>query len=329
MSTVTEILENQLYLSDVQTAKSPEIRTKLGITHVLSITPPAVPTLTTVSANHFLIDIPDREFENMLMHLPKTSKWIDDALEAGGKVLVHCNEGASRSVTVVCAYFMQKLQLDARAALEFVKAKRHNARPNPGFLKQLEAWSSCAPSFDLNSPAYQAWKNIREQDIIRWIREEQGIELVEVDKQQLFLNTYFKEDEICDIFSQLFLDYGTFKILSVSPTQIPPSFGHLKDKYQHIELVAGGDEAQLRQLVGRLAPFVEWMHEVLTAEADCKPKVVVHCKDELKGHIVACAYLMFSQRLSAQESVEALRSAAPQAKLGDRLVALLETNYVP
>ncbi|KAJ7912969.1 protein-tyrosine phosphatase-like protein, partial [Mycena leptocephala] len=100
----TEIFDNQLYLSDIHTAKSPEVRSRLGITHVLSVTPPIVPTLTTLESNHLLIELPDREFENLLIHLPKTSKWIDDALEGGGKVLVHCNEGASRSVTVVCAY---------------------------------------------------------------------------------------------------------------------------------------------------------------------------------------------------------------------------------
>lgn len=91
-------------MHSVHTAKSPEIRSKLGITHVLSITPPTVPTLTNPKSNHLLIDLPDREFENLLIHLARTSKWIDDALEGGGRVLVHCNEGASRSVTVVCAY---------------------------------------------------------------------------------------------------------------------------------------------------------------------------------------------------------------------------------
>lgn len=115
---------------------------------------------------------------------------------------------------------------------------------------------------------------------------------------------YFKEDDICDIFSQLFLDYGTFKILSISPTQIPPSFGHPKDKYRHLELAAGGDEAaELRKLFSQLNPAIEWIHKILTAEADCKPRVVVHCKDEIRGHIVVCAYrercLLFSSLSSA------------------------------
>ncbi|KAF8170724.1 protein-tyrosine phosphatase-like protein [Mycena galopus ATCC 62051] len=322
-TSATEILDHRLYLSDAHTAKSEKVRLELGITHVLSITPPVIPELAMAKLNRLLIDLPDREFENLLIHLPTTSKWIDDALDEGGKVLVHCNEGASRSVTVVCAYVMQKLQMDSKAALEFVKAKRPNARPNSGFLKQLDAWLSCGYTLDMNSLAYQTWKDIREEDITHWIQEEHGIKITEVVKQQLFLNTYFKEDDICDIFSQLFLDYGTFKILSISPTQISPSFGHPKDKYRHIEL---GPGAELNQLWAQLPSAVQWIHDILTvAEVDCKPRVVVHCKDEIRGQTIACAYLMFSKGLSARASVEVLGSAFTGSKVEtDRLVALLE-----
>ncbi|KAE9399878.1 phosphatases II [Gymnopus androsaceus JB14] len=307
-----------------QTAKSQEIRSKLDITHVLSITPPAVPTFTNPVANHLQIDLPDREFENLLIYFPRTSDWIDDALEGGGRVLVHCNEGASRSVTVVCAYVMRKLRMNSTTALQFVKAKRPIARPNPGFLKQLDAWSSCGYTIDVSSPAYQAWKEIRERDITHWIIAEQGVELVEVVRHQLFLNTYFKDDDICDIFSQLFLDYGTFKILSISPTQIPPSFGLPEDKYRHLELPSNDGEAALQKLFGQLPSIVKWIHDILTTEADCKPRVVVHCKDEIRGHVVACAYLMFSRGISARQSVEVLRSAAPTANVDGSLEILLE-----
>lgn len=99
---------------------------------------------------------------------------------------------------------------------------------------------------------------------------------------------YFKEDDICDIFSQLFLDYGTFKILSISPTQIPPSFGHPKNKYRHIQLSTSNDE---KDLFRQLPDSIEWIYKILTEKgADCKPRVVVHCKDGMRGQIVAGAY---------------------------------------
>ena len=55
----------------------------------------------------------------------------------GGKVLVHCYAGLSRSVTVIVAYLMQNERMLLDEALRFVKHKRPYAQPNPGFLKQL------------------------------------------------------------------------------------------------------------------------------------------------------------------------------------------------
>jgi hypothetical protein len=106
-------------------------------------------------------------------------------------------------------------------------------------------------------------------------------------KTDAFPPRYFKEDGICDIFSQLFLDYGTFKILSISPTQIPPSFGHPQNKYRHLELAG---DAEPKTLFNQLPATLKWMDGILTADTDCKPRVEVHCKDEVRGQLVACAY---------------------------------------
>ena len=86
----------------LQVALSSAQRSGLGITHVLSVCPdyPAKPEDT----HHLCIPVQDSEFENLLIHLPIACRFIQDALDAGGKVLVHCVMGVSRSATVVCAY---------------------------------------------------------------------------------------------------------------------------------------------------------------------------------------------------------------------------------
>jgi len=86
----------------LQVALSPSQRSGLGITHVLSVCPeyPAEPE----DSHHLCIPVQDSEFENLLVHLPIACRFIQDALDAGGKVLVHCVMGVSRSATVVCAY---------------------------------------------------------------------------------------------------------------------------------------------------------------------------------------------------------------------------------
>src|SRR5882757_6464792 len=86
----------------LQVALSSSQRSALGITHVLSVCPdhPAEPE----DNHHLCIPVQDSEFENLLVHLPIACRFIHDAIDADGKILVHCVMGVSRSATVICAY---------------------------------------------------------------------------------------------------------------------------------------------------------------------------------------------------------------------------------
>jgi Dual specificity phosphatase, catalytic domain len=50
------------------------------------------------------VDLPDVESSNLLSHLPGCIDFITRALAGGGKVLVHCAAGVSRSTTVRCSH---------------------------------------------------------------------------------------------------------------------------------------------------------------------------------------------------------------------------------
>jgi len=63
--------------------------------------------------------------------------FIDESLNNNKGILVHCNHGMSRSVTVVVAYLMKKFRVGYKKALEYVKEQRPLARPNQGFINQL------------------------------------------------------------------------------------------------------------------------------------------------------------------------------------------------
>ena len=54
----------------------------------------------------------------------------------GGKVLVHCGEGISRSATIVLAYLMIKCGFTAQESVKQVRRYR-SILPNVGFLKQI------------------------------------------------------------------------------------------------------------------------------------------------------------------------------------------------
>ena len=45
------------------------------------------------------VKLDDADYANLLLHLPSASAFIQSALYDGGKVLVHCAAGISRSAT--------------------------------------------------------------------------------------------------------------------------------------------------------------------------------------------------------------------------------------
>ena len=81
-------------------AKSIDLRRQFGITHLLSVCqdfPPEGP-------NHLIVPVQDSEYDDILIHLPGACRFIQNAVESGGRVLVHCHMGISRSATVIAAY---------------------------------------------------------------------------------------------------------------------------------------------------------------------------------------------------------------------------------
>ena len=62
--------------------------------------------------------------------------WIAQSLDNGGRVMVVCWSGSSRSATVVLAYLVRYKQMELEVTLTMVKEKR-DIRPNNAFLEQL------------------------------------------------------------------------------------------------------------------------------------------------------------------------------------------------
>lgn len=68
--------------------------------------------------------------------------WIEKARLAGGRVLVHCRVGVSRSATVTIAYVMQHLGLSLVEAYLVVRSRRLSVliQPNMRLLYNLLGW---------------------------------------------------------------------------------------------------------------------------------------------------------------------------------------------
>lgn len=107
-----------------------------GITHVVNAATfiPNYHEPDLVYKRFEILDLPDSDLSPLF---EPCCDFIDEALNSGGSVLVHCNAGVSRSVSLVVAYLMLRKGMRFSAALSRVQEARPVARPNDGFRAQL------------------------------------------------------------------------------------------------------------------------------------------------------------------------------------------------
>ncbi|KAG0370404.1 Dual specificity protein phosphatase 10 [Gamsiella multidivaricata] len=74
---------------------------------------------------------------NLQSEFPMAFAFIEDVKSMGGKVLVHCQLGVSRSASLVIAYVMKTLQLSLTDAYEYVKSHSSVISPNMSLMYQL------------------------------------------------------------------------------------------------------------------------------------------------------------------------------------------------
>jgi dual specificity MAP kinase phosphatase len=84
----------------------------------------------------------DDGIDTLEPQLAPVCEWIDRAREQGGKVLVHCRVGVSRSATVTIAYVMKYLGISLAEAYLIVRSRRLSVliQPNMRLLYNLCGW---------------------------------------------------------------------------------------------------------------------------------------------------------------------------------------------
>ncbi|XP_039212989.1 dual specificity phosphatase 28 isoform X1 [Crotalus tigris] len=89
-----------------------------------------------------LLRIPvfDDPSEDLYKYFEHCSDAIEDIIQRGGKCLVYCKNGRSRSATICTAYLMKHQKLRLKDAFEIVKNARPTAEPNAGFWSQLQKY---------------------------------------------------------------------------------------------------------------------------------------------------------------------------------------------
>ncbi|ORX98531.1 protein-tyrosine phosphatase-like protein [Clohesyomyces aquaticus] len=157
-----------LYIGGIFTLRRREALQQANITHVLSVLRIPLDQNLFSPFKHMVVEVDDVEDENLLEHFPATNKFIQDGLNGGGGVLVHCAMGKSRSATCLIAYLMQKHNITAAQALSHIRQARSICEPNDGFMKQLELYGQMQmPEQVEETPAYQRWVYQREVELSR------------------------------------------------------------------------------------------------------------------------------------------------------------------
>jgi hypothetical protein len=91
-------------------------------------------------------DIP-HDASKLAAHFDSVSDFIHETLGKGEAILVHCTQGASRSVSLILAYLMKYCDLTLTTALELVRRKRQCGNPNVGFIAKLAEFDEALASF--------------------------------------------------------------------------------------------------------------------------------------------------------------------------------------
>ncbi|XP_056684129.1 dual specificity protein phosphatase PHS1 isoform X2 [Spinacia oleracea] len=135
------LITNNLFISGALAARSVYTLQHLGITHVLCLCSNEIGQSDSQFLDLFKyrnFSITDEEDSNIGSLFNEACDFIDNVERTGGKVLVHCFEGRSRSATVVLAYLMLKKKQTLLEAWNALKKAHRRAQPNDGFAKILQ-----------------------------------------------------------------------------------------------------------------------------------------------------------------------------------------------
>lgn len=149
----SKITEN-IFITRFEAINAAELR-KRKISHIIDLTSRTY-SLEGITILHLKMD--DNDKQDILPIIQQTHDFIEKCMADGGRILVHCEEGISRSCTVVCAWLMYQsarmgVPFDYESTIETIKSQRPSVTPNSSFIKQLKSYE------DTLSPLYRLAKS--------------------------------------------------------------------------------------------------------------------------------------------------------------------------
>lgn len=167
-------ITDRLFVGDLASASNIEAMKEQGITHIVSVFNGTI-ELFPSELKYKTIHINDDHWIDIKKYFNESNEFIDQALsEPNTKVMIHCQRGVSRSVTLLMAYLLFKLNQEnpiprddivqvITDLLKEIKTHRPIADPNPGFIESLRLYI-----YELNN-----YDSIGISSIICWNKKEE------------------------------------------------------------------------------------------------------------------------------------------------------------
>ncbi|KAK6022594.1 dual specificity phosphatase, catalytic domain protein, partial [Ostertagia ostertagi] len=131
---ISEITDH-LFLSGAGCLKPEKIKQK-RIVFVVNATTEE-PNSYIQGVEYMKVRIDDHPYARIQDYFDQVADKIKAVKDRGGKTLVHCMAGVSRSASLVMIYLVKHERMTLRQAYHYVRSARPVIRPNVGFWKQM------------------------------------------------------------------------------------------------------------------------------------------------------------------------------------------------
>eukprot|EP01063_Lacrimia_lanifica_P040084 TRINITY_DN8976_c0_g1_i1.p1 TRINITY_DN8976_c0_g1~~TRINITY_DN8976_c0_g1_i1.p1 ORF type:complete len:926 (+),score=284.21 TRINITY_DN8976_c0_g1_i1:385-2778(+) len=121
-------------------AENLEVLILAGVTHVVNTVRMIVGSPFTDHLAYIDYSMMDTPNEDISLAFPHVISVVEKVREKDGRALIHCQQGSSRSCTLILAYMMWADGVGFKEALEALRQRRGVAKPNMGFSARLLMW---------------------------------------------------------------------------------------------------------------------------------------------------------------------------------------------
>ena len=126
-----------LFIGCQNVSRDSKMLKKYGITHVLTVSD-SIRFKENEEFQRCHVPVSDFGDSSLTDAIDNCSEFIESAMKAGGKVLLHCHKGQNRSPSIATGYLMKSYQLTLEQAFQKVREVRSQFAPHQEYLKQLQ-----------------------------------------------------------------------------------------------------------------------------------------------------------------------------------------------